>query len=90
MRVYHDWEFLEDSITIKPISVGMVAENGAELYYEFANAPWSDIMRNEWLKQNVIPGLKSNGMIHGNTDDVFKSKLAITLRENEIRGIGRA
>lgn len=57
MRLYHDWEFLENGETIKPISVGMVREDGEELYYEFQNAPWSEIFDNTWLRANVVPGL---------------------------------
>ena len=31
MRVFYDFEFLEDYHTIDPISVGMVREDGREL-----------------------------------------------------------
>lgn len=57
MRVWHDWEFLEDGETIKPISVGMVTEDGAELYLEFSDAPWDKIRDHEWLMDNVVPQL---------------------------------
>jgi hypothetical protein len=75
-----DWEFLEDGETIKPISVGMVREDGEELYYEFADAPWSDIVRHAWLKENVYPKLdcvKSGALVRGEGDTVFKGRLAI-------------
>lgn len=32
MRIYYDCEFLEDGNTIDLISMGMVAEDGRELY----------------------------------------------------------
>jgi hypothetical protein len=32
MRYHYDWEFKEDGITIEPISLGMVDDNGRELY----------------------------------------------------------
>lgn len=35
MKVVHDWEFPSSRNSIYPISVGMVREDGAELYYEF-------------------------------------------------------
>lgn len=57
MRVWHDWEFLEDGVTIKPISVGMVREDGAELYRVFTDAPWYEIGQHEWLSANVVPHL---------------------------------
>lgn len=57
MRIYHDWEFLENGETIKPISVGMVRQDGKELYYEFADAPWKEIEGHPWLLENVMPHL---------------------------------
>ncbi len=80
MRIYHDWEFLEDGETIKPISVGMVREDGKELYYEFLNAPVSDIMRHEWLKANVVTQLSpswQSAMIIQEANAVVKGKLSI-------------
>lgn len=72
MRIWHDWEFLEDGTTIKPISVGMVTEDGHELYYEFHNVPWADIAKHEWLMENVVPGLRDNG-----ANGIKRSKLVI-------------
>lgn len=57
MKIFHDWEFLEDGSTIAPISVGMVAEDGRELYAVFADAPWGRIRRHDWLMANVVPNL---------------------------------
>lgn len=86
MRVYMDWEFLEDGFTIKPISVGMVSENGQELYFEFMNAPWRDIYAHPWLKENVVPHLhcaKTGGLVNMISDNIFKSKLSIKSRVYE-------
>lgn len=80
MKVFHDWEFLEEENSVYPISVGMVAENGAELYYEFANAPWTKIYQHEWLKEYVVPHLlcsKDGSLVTGEGTAVFKGKLAI-------------
>jgi hypothetical protein len=61
MRVAHDWEFLEDGRTIEPISVGMVAEDGRELYLVFeeidAEPLKKRICANKWLLENVIAHL---------------------------------
>jgi len=57
MRVYHDWEFLEDGSTIAPISVGMVCEDGREYYAVFADMPVKRIIDNDWLMANVVPSL---------------------------------
>jgi hypothetical protein len=60
MRVWHDWEFLEDGKTIEPFSVGMVREDGKSLYRVFIDAPWERISAHAWLVDNVIPGLDAN------------------------------
>lgn len=67
MRVFYDTEFLEDGRTIELISIGMVAEDGRELYLVNRDAPlhrkwWSPwrksrIERHPWLMQNVVPHL---------------------------------
>lgn len=59
MRIYHDWEFLETGNSIYPISVGMVTEDGRELYLEFSNVPWEKVQEHEWLMENVVPKLGS-------------------------------
>lgn len=57
MKIYMDWEFLEDGKTIEPISVGLVAEDGMEYYAAFRDMPLDRIMRHDWLRANVIPSL---------------------------------
>ena len=59
MKVWHDWEFLENGTTIRPISVGMIRQDGKELYRVFSEAPWFEINDNAWLKANVLPGLNA-------------------------------
>lgn len=58
MRVWYDWEFLEDGRTIDPISIGMVAEDGREYYAVFQNIMsgplYSRICRHSWLMENVV------------------------------------
>ena len=70
MRIYYDTEFLEDGHTVELISIGMVAEDGCELYAvneEINAGPLHDrICKHRWLMENVVPSLplrKSNG--HG-------------------------
>lgn len=57
MKIYYDTEFLEDGKTIELISIGMVAEDGRELYLVNRDAPWKRIKRNDWLMKNVVPHL---------------------------------
>jgi hypothetical protein len=55
--VTYDTEFLDDGKTIELISIGMVAEDGRELYGINADADWSRIQANPWLVENVLSHL---------------------------------
>lgn len=62
MRTYYDTEFLErgSGFPIDMISIGMVREDGAELYLVDKNAPWLEINKHEWLMANVMPHLDND------------------------------
>ena len=65
MKIYMDWEFLEDGETIAPISVALVREDGREYYAVFEDMPWSRIMKHDWLRANVVsslPVIKHDGI----------------------------
>ncbi|MCM8548929.1 3'-5' exoribonuclease [Streptomyces sp. STCH 565 A] len=61
MRIFYDTEFLEDGHRIVLISIGMVAEDGRELYAvneDISQDPVNDaICRHQWLMENVVPHL---------------------------------
>lgn len=57
MRYFYDCEFLEDGRTIELISIGIVAEDGRELYLVNRDAPWRRIKKHQWLMDNVVPNL---------------------------------
>lgn len=57
MKIYYDTEFLEDGETIELISIGMVAEDGRELYAIDADMPFKRVIADEWLRKNVVPSL---------------------------------
>jgi len=61
MRIYYDTEFAEDGRTIKLISIGMVAEDGRELYAvndAIAAKPLHErVCGDPWLMEHVIPHL---------------------------------
>jgi hypothetical protein len=60
MRVYVDTEFIEDGKTIELLSVGLVREDGAELYLENA---WADLdAAGPWVREHVLPMLGSQGL----------------------------
>ncbi|GAB1642553.1 hypothetical protein [Krasilnikovia sp. MM14-A1259] len=56
-RYFYDTEFLEDGRTIDLISIGIVADDGRELYLVNRDAPWRRIRKHPWLMANVVPGL---------------------------------
>jgi 3' exoribonuclease, RNase T-like len=61
VKVYYNTEFLEDGHTIELISIGMVAEDGRELYLvneAIEQQPLYDrIRKHTWLMANVVPHL---------------------------------
>lgn len=76
MRVYHDWEFLEDGVTIRPISVGMVAEDGSMLYRVFKNR---QLMRkaseHPFLRKSVLKHIPFN--VNTGTFDIRSKEYSV-------------
>lgn len=77
-RFFYDTEFIEDGQTIDLVSIGMVAEDGRELYAVSREFDEHALLSNPWLVDNVWPSLPtkpcppghrcmSNG--HGHLDD---------------------
>ncbi len=54
MRIFFDFEFIEDGITIDPISLGMVDQFGRGLYLLHKDCNLS--RANAWVVENVFPG----------------------------------
>jgi len=57
MRVYLDTEFMENGFTIRPLSFGLVGEDGQEYYAECST--YSLENANEFVRKNVLPNIKS-------------------------------
>lgn len=59
MKIFYDTEFLERGYkySIDLISIGMVREDGEELYLINRDAPLDDMYKHEWLLENVVPHL---------------------------------
>jgi 3'-5' exoribonuclease Rv2179c-like domain len=55
MRYWMDTEFIDDGKTIDLISIGIVCEDGRELYLQ--SAEFDESKANEWVKENVFPHL---------------------------------
>jgi hypothetical protein len=64
MRIFYDTEFIDDGTTIDLVSIGMVAEDGRELYAVSSEFDQANLHANPWLVDNVWPSLptfKHNG-----------------------------
>lgn len=59
MRYWFDTEFIEDGRTINLISIGIVAEDGRERYYENSECDHSRAV--PWVRENVLPHLLGGG-----------------------------
>ena len=51
MRIWFDTEFIEDGKTIDLISIGLVREDGQELYLESSEVDWNKA--SDWVLENV-------------------------------------
>lgn len=56
-EIYIDTEFIEDGRTIDLISIGMVTEDGRELYAVNGEMPVRRIRKHDWLMEHVVPSL---------------------------------
>jgi hypothetical protein len=55
-RFYIDTEFADTGSTIELISIGLVCEDGRELYLQ--SAEFDPSKANDWIKENVFPHLQ--------------------------------
>ena len=97
MRIFYDWGFIEDGRTIEPISIGMVADDGRELYLvnEDAGAGTlhEQICRHQWLMENVVPhlplyarrpGERHYGKSSTSTANTYKGFFSLDLNDNRV------
>lgn len=92
MRVYYDCEFLEDGRTIQPISIGMVAEDGRELYLVNQGIEWTGekgslydrICGNKWLMANVVPHLPVTQCVQPGLAHNDKGSFSLDSKDNRI------
>lgn len=84
MKYFIDTEFIEDGKTIDLISIGIVTEDGRDLYLENSEADWSKA--NEWVEQNVLPHCLSyeprmNGYFRNSRHSISRVAIAKALVE---------
>lgn len=69
-KIFYDTEFIEDGKTIDLISIGMVAEDGRELYAISAEFSFCALQRHDWLMANVAPSLPIKPAADGGPWDI--------------------
>lgn len=57
MKIWFDTEFFERPGSIDLISIGLVSEDGRELYRENADFDWTKVPADHWIQTNVRPHL---------------------------------
>jgi hypothetical protein len=64
MKYFYDFEFLEDGVTIEPISLGIAAEDDRTLYWVNTSFNWDRLVTTQaqaeqlkWLNEHVRPHL---------------------------------
>lgn len=57
MRIFYDTEFIDDGKTIDLVSIGMIREDGTELYAVSSEFNALKLQDNPWLVENVWPSL---------------------------------
>lgn len=61
-RVFYDTEFRENGRIIDLLSIGMVTDRGACYYAVVSDADWDAVKKDEWLLNNVWPGMPVYGI----------------------------
>ncbi len=85
MKYFFDTEFIEDGKTIDLLSIGIVAEDGRELYLRNTEA---DLDRaNPWVMSNVFPSLGVS--VDGTKTGKWFTREAIVLAILEFIGDGK-
>ena len=56
MKIFFDTEFTSLGSDPRLLSVGLVSEDGQELYLELSDG-WTDAMYSPWVRQHVLPML---------------------------------
>lgn len=76
MKYFLDTEFIEDGITIDLISIGIVAEDGRELYLQNTQCDFDKA--SDWVKDNILPHLEGNWKTKTGSDR-WKNRHAIAV-----------
>jgi hypothetical protein len=79
-----DWEFYENGRTIDPISVGLVAADGRELYLINEDMNWRDLYDYMFLREHVAPHLPVKPYAEGGPWDLDHPDIDHVLSPSEM------
>jgi hypothetical protein len=79
VKYFIDTEFIEDGSTIDLVSIGVVLEDGASLYFESADC---DLSRaSEWVRSNVLAHLEGGPLVSVPRSLIRDTLVALTARD---------
>jgi 3' exoribonuclease, RNase T-like len=81
LKYFIDTEFYEDGKTIDLISIGVVADDGRELYAVSREAELHKV--SPWVRENVLPSLPTYGDPAWMTREEIKRRLTEFVSDNE-------
>jgi 3' exoribonuclease, RNase T-like len=65
MKYFFDTEFIEDGHTIDLISIGIVCEDGRELYAVSQDADYEKALAHDWVREHVLSQLPHHHLRNG-------------------------
>lgn len=89
VKYFYDTEFYEDGERIHLLSIGIVADDGRELYLENGDFDWLMVPKDHWIQENVRPWLYRDDYAHVNTRGRIAQKVAdfiTSTQDNELFG----
>jgi hypothetical protein len=86
MRYFYDTEFVDDGSTIDLISIGIVCEDGRELYLQ--SVEFDPEKANDWVKENVLNSLLVCPHVSGNVRGLYAHMGQCTFEDPEKGVIG--
>ncbi len=88
MRYFYDCEFIEDGSTIDLISIGIVAEDGRELYMQ--SCEFGPDKASSWIQEYVLTSLIVCARLSGNVRGLYAHEEGQCTFDDPIKGIAGA
>lgn len=68
LKWFLDTEFVDDGCTIDLISIGLVCEDGREVYMVSSEYDTDKVLRDPWLKAHVLPHIAKEHYVYSRHD----------------------